>query len=246
MIASARPKTASFVVLVLAGLIGGGSLLTFMLFLATGPFNLVNLGLGEFPALLFDLGLCLVFFIQHSSMVKKAYRQRSARSLPEQYGGPLYSIASGVVILMLMVFWQESAYTLFVPQGLVRGLFRAALIFAFAGVARTIWTLGLLTNFRLIPIVSELQSIEPQAAPLITHGPYRWVRHPLYLSALLLIWSHPDLTLDRLLLNLSFTVWVIVGCKIEEHNLVATYGEEYRNYQQKVPMLLPWRIPLGQ
>ena len=40
-----RPRTAASVMLVLAGLVGGGGLLTFMLFLFAGPFNLVNLGL---------------------------------------------------------------------------------------------------------------------------------------------------------------------------------------------------------
>lgn len=243
MIARTRPKTAVYVVLVLASLVGGGSLLIFMLFLATGPFNVVNLGPREFLALLLDFGLCLAFFIQHSSMVRKAYRYQSARSLPEQYSGPLYAIASGVVILMLVVFWQESAYTLLAPQGLFRWFFRVLLVLAFAGVAWTIWTLGLLTNFRLGPAVDELRNVESQAAPLITHGPYRWVRHPLYLSSLLLIWSYPDLTLDRLLLNLLFTIWVLAGCTIEERSLVATYGEEYRNYQRKVPMLFPLRIP---
>jgi protein-S-isoprenylcysteine O-methyltransferase Ste14 len=246
MIVRTRPKIAVYGVLVLAGLVGGGGLLTFMLFLTTGPFNLVNLGLGEFPVLLFDIFLCLVFFIQHSSMAQKAYRHRSARSLPEQYSGPLYAIASGIVILTLVVFWQESANTIFMPQGLVRWLFRAILVLAFAGVAWTIWTLGLFTNFRLGPTVSELRSVEPQKALLVTHGPYRWVRHPLYLSALVMIWSYPDLTLDRLILNLLFTVWVIVETLIEERNLVATYGEEYRIYQRKIPMLLPWRFPSSQ
>jgi protein-S-isoprenylcysteine O-methyltransferase Ste14 len=243
MIARTRPKTAVYVVLLLASLVGGGSLLIFMLFLVTGPFKLVDLGLGEFLTLLLDFVLCLVFFIQHSSMVRKAYRHRSARALPEQYSGPFYAIASGVVILMLVVFWQESAYSLLAPQGLFRWFFRVLLVLAFAGVAWTIWTLGLLTNFRLGPAVAELRNIHPQAAPLITHGPYRWVRHPLYLSSLFLIWSYPDLTMDRLLLNLLFTVWVIAGCKIEERSLLATYGDEYHNYQQKVPMLFPLRIP---
>ena len=244
MIARTRPKTAVYVVLLLASLVGGGSLLIFMLFLATGPFNLVNLGLGEFPELLLDFGLCLVFFIQHSSMVRKAYRHQSVRSMPEQFSGPIYAIASGVVILMLVVFWQESAYTLLAPQGLFRWFFRVLLVLAFAGVAWTIWTLGLLTNFRLGPAVAELRNVEPQAAPLITHGPYRWVRHPLYLSSLLLIWSYPDLTGDRLLFNVLFTGWIIVGSFLEERDLVEKYGNDYRNYQRRVPMLIPSRKPL--
>ncbi len=58
--------------------------------------------------------------------------------------------------------------------------------------------------------------------------------------------ANPDLTLDRLLLNLLFTVFVIVGTLFEERDLVATFGEAYRSYQRKVPMLIPWRIRPGR
>jgi protein-S-isoprenylcysteine O-methyltransferase Ste14 len=60
-----------------------------------------------------------------------------------------------------------------------------------------------------------------------------------------MIWSYPDLTLDRLLLNVLFTGWVIAGILLEERGLVASYGDAYRRYQRKVPMLIPWRIDFG-
>ncbi len=237
-----RINTVAYVMLVLAGLFGGGGLLAFMLFLLTGPFELVNLGLDETPALLLNTFLCLAFFIQHSIMARKPYRQQVARFLPEKYYGALYAITSGVFALALVVFWQESAYTLIAPQGLAHLFFRAVFVLSIAGVAWTIWALGFFINFRLRPIIDDLHGTEPQPMPLIVRGPYRWVRHPLYLSALLMIWSYPDLTLDRLLLNLLFTVWVIVATLLEERDLVAVYGEEYRSYQRKVPMLIPWRV----
>ena len=241
-----RPRTATYAIFALAVLIGGGGLLTFMLFLFAGPLKLVNLGLSELPALLLNAFLCLVFFGQHSLMALKSYHHWSARFMPEQYSGPFYGIASGVVILTLVISWQESAYALIEPQGLVRWSFRAVFVLSIAGVAWTIWALGLFVNFRLRPIVAEMRSRDPGPASLVTRGPYRWVRHPLYLSALLMIWSYPDLTLDRLLLNLSFTAWVIAGTLLEERNLVATFGKEYRDYQREVPMLIPWRIHLGR
>jgi protein-S-isoprenylcysteine O-methyltransferase Ste14 len=238
-----RPtRSVAYVMLALAGLVGGGGLLAFMLFLFSGPPKLVNLGLGETPALLLDTFICLAFFIQHSIMARKPYRQQLARFLPEKYYGALYAIASGVVALALVVMWQESAYTLIAPQGLVRWSFRAVFVLSIAGVAWTIWALGIFVNFRLRPMIDDLHGKEPKPNPLIVRGPYRWVRHPLYLSALLMIWSYPDLTLDRLLLNLLFTIWVIVATLLEERDLVAGYGQAYRSYQRNVPMLIPWRI----
>jgi protein-S-isoprenylcysteine O-methyltransferase Ste14 len=244
MITRTTTKTPAYVMLVLAGLIGGGGLLAFMLFLFAGPFNLIKFGLGEIPALLLNTILCLVFFIQHSSMARKSFYQRSARFLPTRYGGALYAIASGVVVLALVIFWQESAYTLITAQGLARWFLRAVF---FLAIGNVIWALssGFFVLYRLQSNLDDLRGTKPQQAPLITHGPYRWIRHPLYLSALLLLWSYPDLTLDRLLLNLLFTGWVIAGTLLEERKLVASYGETYRSYQREVPMMIPWRIRPG-
>jgi protein-S-isoprenylcysteine O-methyltransferase Ste14 len=60
-----------------------------------------------------------------------------------------------------------------------------------------------------------------------------------------MIWSYPDMTLDRLLFNLLFTIWIVMGTLLEERGLVAAYGEAYRSYRRKVPMLIPWRIRPG-
>lgn len=63
---------------------------------------------------------------------------------------------------------------------------------------------------------------------------------------LVLIWSTPNLTADRLLFNLLWSIWIVFGARLEEKDLVAEFGESYRYYQETVPMLLPWRGPVGR
>ncbi len=235
-------RLLTYFMLAFAGLIGGGGLLIFMIFLFRGPYNLVDLGMGENQVLIFDAFLCLLFFTQHSLMARKPFRQRLSRTLPVQYTGALYAVASGIAVLALVVFWQETAYTLVSPQGPIRLILRAIFVVAIAGVAWTIWALGLFVNFRLQPMVDDLRDKQSVSRLVTDRGPYRWIRHPLYLSSLLMIWSNPNLTLDRLLFNLLFTVWVIAAILLEERGLVATFGEAYRNYQREVPILIPWRI----
>jgi protein-S-isoprenylcysteine O-methyltransferase Ste14 len=225
-----------------AGLIGGGGLLIFMAFLFRGPYNHVDLGMSDTQVLIFDAFLCLLFFAQHSLMARKPFRQWLKGFLPSPYYGAFYAVASGIAVLALVVFWQQSAYTLVSPQGPIRLILRAIFVVAIAGVAWTIWALGLFVNFRLQPMVDDLRGKQSGSRLVNDRGPYRWIRHPLYLSSLLMIWSNPDLTLDRLLFNLLFTVWVIAAIILEEQGLVATFGEAYRNYQREVPILIPWRI----
>jgi protein-S-isoprenylcysteine O-methyltransferase Ste14 len=76
----------------------------------------------------------------------------------------------------------------------------------------------------------------------VVKGPYRWVRHPLYLFMTLMIWSCPDLTADRLLFNGLWTVWIVIGSILEERDLVLEFGDVYREYQQTVPMFIPRRL----
>jgi protein-S-isoprenylcysteine O-methyltransferase Ste14 len=226
--------------LAFAGLIGGGGLLIFMIFLFRGSFNIVDLGMSNIQVLLFDVFLCLLFFAQHSLMARKPFRQWLKTFLPSPYYGAFYAVASGIAVLALVVFWQEAALTIFSLQGFMRLVFRGVFVIAIAGVAWTILSLGLFVNFRLQPMVDDLRGRQSSSSLITERGPYRWVRHPLYLSSLLMIWSNPDLTLDRLLFNLVFTIWVIIAILLEERGLVAAFGESYRSYQRKVPMLIPF------
>lgn len=78
---------------------------------------------------------------------------------------------------------------------------------------------------------------------LVTSGPYRWIRHPLYTGALLFIFS----------LSLVFEDWVIffiflagllafrlLVIPAEEEQLLEAFGEDYEGYQSRTGALLPW------
>lgn len=224
--------------------LGGGSLVAFVWFLLAGPPGLVELGLAGPIALLVDAGLCLAFFAQHSGMIRKSFRLRLARVAPPEWHGALYSIVGGIVLLALVLLWQESGAELDPPPA-VSWLLRAAALAALGGVVWALRALPSLDPFGARAIVHRQRGTEPRLQPLTARGPYRWVRHPMYFFALVLIWSHPYLTADRLLFNLSWTAWMWVGTVLEERDLVSGFGDAYRHYQRSVPMLIPHRIPRG-
>jgi protein-S-isoprenylcysteine O-methyltransferase Ste14 len=238
-------KTISYVVLGMTGLLGGGTLFAFMLFLYIGPFELVKLGLGESTALWLNSCLCLAFFLQHSLMIRRSFRKAVARFLPAEYDAAFFSIASGIVLLLMLVFWQESAYRLGGAQGTVRLLLRGVYLLSFAGFIWGMGALGVFDPFGLIPILDHLRGKKRPPVPFVVRGPYRWVRHPLYMFLILMFWSYPDLTADRLLFNVLWTGWMIVGTVLEERDLLASFGDAYRDYQTEVPMLIPCRLPLS-
>jgi protein-S-isoprenylcysteine O-methyltransferase Ste14 len=235
-------KYPAFVIISLAYVFGGGSLLMFGTFCYAGPLHLIKLGLTQSKKLLLDSFLSLAFFLQHSGMVRKSFRNYLARFVPETYVSALYAFTSGIVLIAVVVLWQETSGTVVKVGGVPRLLLRAAFVASIAGFIWGIKALGYFDPFGIRTIVSHLHGKKPKVIPLTIRGPYRWVRHPLYLFVLVMIWSHPYLTWDRLLFNILWTVWIYIGAILEERDLVEDFGDAYRRYQKKVPMIVPPRI----
>lgn len=92
--------------------------------------------------------------------------------------------------------------------------------------------------------IEQLVRSNPGAAPpLQVAGLYAWARHPLYSAGLAFIWLTPIMTASTLALFLGLTLYIYIGSIFEERRLVSEFGEPYREYQRRVPRLIPrpWR-----
>ena len=105
---------------------GVGSLILFVAF-PVGSYALVRVHWPLTGILLWDGLLCLAFFLQHSGMVRRGFRDRISGAVPRQYHRAVYSIASGLVLTAVVILWQPSDTHVFV----IAGPFRLA---AYAGV----------------------------------------------------------------------------------------------------------------
>ena len=233
----------AYLVVALAIVLGGGSLLLLGVFLLVGSFTLVDFGLAVPAALVLDGSLCLVFFLQHSGMVRRSFQQRFDAIASAHYRNAVYAIASGAALLLLLLLWQRTEPVVITIEGPLRWCLYAVLLVSLTGFLWGVRSLGTFDALGIQPILAKPENKTVSPMPLTVHGAYRWVRHPLYTSSLLLIWAQPDLTYDRILFNLGWTGWIIIGCILEERDLRARFGEAYAKYQQQVPMLIPWRIP---
>jgi protein-S-isoprenylcysteine O-methyltransferase Ste14 len=238
---SIMQKHLAYITIVLSYILGGGSMIAFAILLYAGHLDLVNLHLDETHALLLNAGLSLAFFIQHSGMVRKSFSQFLSRFLPDAYNGVLYSIASGIFLFLVVLFWQGTS-SLFEAEGIIRIFMRIFFILPIAGFVWGVKTLGFFDPFGIRGVLTYPRGRKSRLVAFTARGPYQWVRHPLYLFMLMMIWSCPNLTKDRLLFNILWSVWIFVGTILEERDLVKQFGDVYREYQQKVPMLFPLKF----
>jgi protein-S-isoprenylcysteine O-methyltransferase Ste14 len=238
-------RFAAYFMMYVSTILGGGSLLLFGAFLVSGPITMVRFGATEHQALLWDGLLSFLFFIQHSGMIRQSFRSRISPLVPRHYQPATYAIASGIALMAVVLLWQPSQTVLYQAEGMVRLLACAITALAIVGFYWGVRALGNFDTFGIRPIKLHLRGRQLRAPDIVVRGPYLWVRHPLYFFLLVLIWSFPDVSLDRLLFNVLWTLWIVLGAYLEEKDLVAEFGEKYSRYQQTVPMLFPWRIPGG-
>jgi len=229
--------------MVLAVVIGGGSLFLFGVFLIIGPITIVRFDASEYHVLLWNGLLSIAFFIQHSGMIRTSFRNRLAPIIARHYHPSTYAIASGIALTAVVLLWQPSQTVVYQAEGLLRLLARAISVLAIIGFSWGVRALGNFDTFGLVPIKVHLRGKQLRPPNFVLRGAYLWIRHPLYFFMLVLIWSAPDVSLDRLLFNVLWTLWIVLGSYLEERDLVAEFGERYRDYQKTVPMLLPWRFP---
>jgi protein-S-isoprenylcysteine O-methyltransferase Ste14 len=77
---------------------------------------------------------------------------------------------------------------------------------------------------------------------LVTHGPYRWVRHPLYSVATVALVSLGLVAANWFMLAMAVLIIFLIALMViprEEAQLILKFGEAYREYQQRTGRLIP-------
>lgn len=238
-------RIADYSMMALSVILGGGSIVLFAW--ADRPI-LVPLGLSSGAAVAWNVLVSCLFFLQHSVMVRRSVRARLAAVIPERYDGAFYSITSGIALAVSVLLFQPVGEPLFVLHGVARLAVTALVLLAVAGFAWGVVALRGFDPFGIRPIRHHLRGRQADQAPvrakgLVVRGPYRWVRHPLYSSIIVLLWADPEVTTSRLAIAVAWTAWIVIGAMLEERDLAADFGEDYRRYQHEVPILIPWRGP---
>ena len=190
-------------------------------------------------ALLINLGLLSVFAIQHSVMARPWFKRMLTRIVPQAAERSTYVLASSLALILL--FWQWSPlggviWDVQDPTG--RAVLYGGFAFGFLLVLVTTFLINHFDLFGLRQVWLHLLGREYQPLNFVTPGPYRLVRHPLYVGWLFAFWSTPTMTLTHLLFAVVTTAYILVAIRLEERDLIDAHPE-YAEYKRRVPMMVP-------
>jgi len=187
-----------------------------------------------------DLGLLSVFALQHSVMARRGFKRWLTRWLPESAERSTYVLASSLALAALFAFWRPlggTVWSVSQPQAAT-----ALYVVAACGWLLVLVSTFLINHFDLFGLRQvwlQWRGITYRHVPFKTPGPYRLVRHPLYLGWLLAFWATPQMTVTHLLFAVVTTLYILAAIPLEERDLIATLGDVYREYRERVPELLP-------
>ena len=199
-----------------------------------GPVGSTGVALG------IDVLLIALFGIQHSVMARPWFKRWLNRHVPEPLERATYVLATALVIVPILFLWRPVPGELFsVSNEAARGI-----LWGLAGCGWLIVVVStfLIDHFELFGLRQAwtwLRGRLFETATFREWSLYRIVRHPMQLGVLIGLWATPDLTVSRVVFAGGFTVYVLIGLWHEERALAAQFGDRYRDYQARVPFLIP-------
>jgi methanethiol S-methyltransferase len=193
-------------------------------------------------ALVIDLGLLTAFAAHHSVMARPAFKRAWARFVPPPIERSTYVLVATTLLAGLMWQWRPLPATVWDVELPAGGAIHATSFLGWGLALAATFMIDHFDLFGLRQVLRRRAGRPPVQPAFVTPALYRLVRHPLYLGFLIAFWAAPTLSQGRLLFASVMTTYILVAVRLEERDLVATFGDQYRSYQEDTPMLLPGRV----
>jgi protein-S-isoprenylcysteine O-methyltransferase Ste14 len=193
-------------------------------------------------ALVVNIALMSLFAVQHSVMARKQFKEWWTQYVPKSVERSTYVLLASLALVLL--FWQWRPLPTVLWQIADPNLANAVLALSFVGWVTVFSSTFMINHFELFGLHQVANNLTGRPMPQLTFKTpllYKLVRHPIYLGLIIAFWAAPTMTVGHLLFAAVTTVYIFVGTALEEHDLIDTFGDEYRRYRERVSMLVPWR-----
>ena len=205
---------------------------------------------GALRTLAWDIALFGTFAMHHSVMARTRIKQWITNWLPPALERSTYVWIASALFSATCFWWRHMPGQLYAAEGLWRWFGHVVQLSGLVLIVRSASMLDVLelAGIRQVseamdrrPLADGVRAGNPPGPHLRCAGPYRMVRHPLYLGWALVVFGVPDMTTSRLLFACISTVYLVIAIPWEERSMVDTFGDSYRQYAKRVR----WRLIPG-
>jgi protein-S-isoprenylcysteine O-methyltransferase Ste14 len=200
---------------------------------------------GIVSSLLLDAALLALFALQHSIMARPGFKRVWTRIVPEETERSSFVLFASLALALVCWQWRPLPQTVWSVADPIGS--RALLVVSWSGWGLLLLSTFLISHFHLFGLsqgFARLLGHAPSEPAFVTPFLYRWLRHPIYAGFILAFWAAPHMTLGHLFFAIATTSYIFVGIWFEERDLIAYFGDRYRQYRATVGMLVP-RIRLA-
>jgi protein-S-isoprenylcysteine O-methyltransferase Ste14 len=191
-------------------------------------------------AMLINVLLLALFGVQHSVMARPGFKGWITRIVPKPAERSTYVMISSVLLAVVMWQWRPIPTVLWHVEAnwaqlVIWVLFAGGWLMALAATFLT-------DHFEMLGVKQALAHFRGQpcdTAQFHERALYRWVRHPIMLGQIIAFWAIPTMTAGHLLFATIMLAYTLIGLHFEERDLVKAHGDAFRDYQKRIPKLVP-------
>ena len=193
-----------------------------------------------FVAFCIDLQLLCLFAVQHGGMARRGFRNMMAAHVSPLVARSTYVLCSSLMLILLFAAWQPLPAVVWqTANPKVAALIQSLSLLGWSIALHSIFLISRFELFGFRQAMLNFAGRTEIAIRFRTPGLYGFVRHPIYLGLMVALWSAPVMTAGHFLFAALTTAFMLVGIWLEERDLLALFGDRYRQYQKRVAMLLP-------
>jgi len=176
----------------------------------------------------------VLFAVPHSILLAPPTSKYLRQWIPAGLLGCVHCMVSCVTLLLMFRFWGKSTVEVWHATGWAETAMLVGFYGSWVALLYSLYWTGFGYQTGLTQWWYWFRKSPPPQRAFVTTGAFRYMRHPVYMSFLGLIWFTPVMTLDHAILTGVWTLYIYAGSYFKDRRLLRFIGEPYLEYGRRI------------